>query len=113
MILSGCETGLGESTRGDDVLGMTSAFLAAGSRSVISTLWRVPDRPSAELMINFYDHWLSGRTVAAALQQAQIDLLRSETPGRRIENWAGYVLTGDPTTRWRSAERALGDTGGR
>ena len=103
VILSGCETGLGESTRGDDVLGMTSAFLAAGSRSVISTLWRVPDQPSAELMVTFYEHWLSGRTVASALRQAQLGLLRSKGAGHQIGSWAGYVLTGDPTTRWKPA----------
>ncbi len=97
VTLSGCETGLGETTRADDVLGMTTAFLAAGSRSVISTLWRVPDVPSAELMIAFYQSWQEGKTAAAALQAAQVEMLEK---GRSYLSWAGYVLSGDPTTTW-------------
>ena len=100
VTLSGCETGLGETTRADDVLGMTTAFLAAGSRSVISTLWRVPDGPSAKLMIAFYQHWRGGETAGAALQAAQIEMLTSKGQGRRYLSWSGYVLSGDPTTTW-------------
>ncbi|MEM8995090.1 MAG: CHAT domain-containing protein [Acidobacteriota bacterium] len=97
VTLSGCETGLGESTRGDDVLGMTTAFLAAGSRSVISTLWQIPDLSSSDLMISFYEKWRRGMTVSAALQKAQLEQLRSEDQGHE---WAAYVLTGNPLVQW-------------
>jgi len=100
VVLSGCQTALGEITRGDEIIGLTHAFLVAGSRAVISTLWPVDDDASARLMVAFYDRFLKrGATAAEALRGAQLELLeqpRSAAP----YYWAGFTLTGDPRTRW-------------
>ncbi len=100
VTLSGCQTALGELTRGDEVLGLTQAFLVAGSRSVLSTLWSVADQPSEQLMVLFYRRLLAGETAASALRQAQLGLME------KLDDpyyWAGYTLTGDPRTVWQAA----------
>jgi hypothetical protein len=101
VVLSGCETALGKVTRGDEIVGLTRAFLAAGSRAVISTLWPVEDEASAELMVAFYKRFVQERaTVADALRGAQLDMLtKPETSAPYY--WAGFMLTGDATNRWR------------
>ena len=71
VVLSACETGRGETTGGDDVLGLTRGLLAAGARAVVVSLWSVNDASTSLFMREFY-HWLrQGETAAAALQAAQ------------------------------------------
>lgn len=71
VVLSACKTGLGETTRGDDVLGLTRGLLGAGARNVVVSLWQVNDIPTSLLMGQFYNQLHSGKTPAAALQIAQ------------------------------------------
>ncbi|MEM7582851.1 MAG: CHAT domain-containing protein [Acidobacteriota bacterium] len=99
VALSGCETAISETTRGDEVIGLTQAFLVAGSRAVLSTLWSVHDDASAALMVAFYRHLRSGLSVSKALQTAQQELLENPDYSEPFY-WAGYTLTGDPQTRW-------------
>ena len=95
VTLSACETGLGERSGGDEIIGLTRAFLVAGSRAVLSTLWQVDDAASAELMIDFYEHLAAGVPAAEALRRAQ--LVRLADPDTRAPYyWAGYTLTGSP-----------------
>ena len=102
VTLSACETGIGRVTRGDEVVGLTQAFLVAGSRAVLSTLWRVEDRASTVLMERFYETWLTGLPADTALREAQLTLMEDYPP----YYWAGYMLTGDPDVRWTSADAA-------
>jgi CHAT domain-containing protein len=99
VTLSDCEAALGEATRGDEVIGLTQAFLVAGSRAVVSTLWPVHDEASERLMVVFYSRLQGGTLAAEALRAAQIELL-SDADYRDPYFWAGYTLTGDPRTRW-------------
>ena len=92
VILSACETSLGKLTQGDEVIGLTRAFIYAGSPSVISTLWRVDDRASYELMQEFYRNLKDGRGKAEALRDAQITTL-AKYPHPYY--WAAYQLTGE------------------
>src|SRR5262249_54511959 len=76
VVLSACETGLGCSVGADGVLGLTRAFLTAGSRSVVSSLWKVDDAATSLLMEEFYRNlWERRLSKAQALRQAQLTVL--------------------------------------
>ena len=96
-VLSACETALGRDIRGEGLVGLTQGFMYAGARSVVASLWQVPDRAAAELMTRFYRHLLQGDQLpAAALRRAQAELAAE----RRFADpyfWSGFVLIGD----WR------------
>jgi CHAT domain-containing protein/tetratricopeptide (TPR) repeat protein len=94
VVVSACESGIGEIEQGEGVFGVGRAFLAAGAQSVLVTLWSVADEPTAELMQEFYRLWLAGRTKAEALRQAQ-STLRRDYPSPAI--WAPFILVGDPS----------------
>ncbi len=101
VTLSSCETALGQLTRGDEVIGLTQAFLVAGSQAVLSALRPVDDEASAELMAAFYRRLLGGAGAAAALRDAQRELLRDPRFSAPYF-WAGFTLTGNPQTQWLS-----------
>jgi tetratricopeptide (TPR) repeat protein len=93
IVLSSCESGLGRATQGEGVLGITTAFLAAGARTVVATLWKVDDRATSDLMLAFYSGMARGMTAGEALRAAQLSVRR-----HRPEPfyWAGFVVVGDP-----------------
>ena len=95
VTLSACETGLGRLERGEGVLGLTRAFLVAGARSVVVSLWRVNDRSTAQLMEGFYRALLQrGMDREQALAEAKRALLAaSET--RSPYYWAPFVMVGE------------------
>lgn len=95
VVLSGCDTALGETIRGEGVVGITRGFMYAGVPRILATLWQVRERATVDLMDAFYQGLLDeGRTVPAALRQAQLELMRR--PGRQDPYfWAGVVLQGD------------------
>ena len=92
VVLSACETNLGQRSRGDDIIGLTRSFIYAGTASVMASLWKVNDFATKELMTAFYKH-LKHKSKAEALQAAQQEI-RKKFPHPRY--WAGFVLTGDP-----------------
>jgi tetratricopeptide (TPR) repeat protein len=97
VVLSGCETALGETLRGEGIVGLTRGFFHAGASEVLASLWPIRDRATAELMRRFYHAMLHDRLApAAALRQAQVSLFRERT-WRDAYFWAPFVLQGD----WR------------
>lgn len=92
VILSACETSLGKLTHGDEVIGLTRAFIYAGTPTVISTLWQVDDRASYELMRAFYQQLRAGESKAEALRRAQLTTLEKYP---HPYYWAAYELTGE------------------
>jgi CHAT domain-containing protein len=95
VVLSACQTALGREVRGEGLIGMTRAFLHAGARSVVVSLWEVADRSTAELMIRFYRALAAGQGKADALREAKLALLAD--PGTAHPYyWAPFVLVGDP-----------------
>jgi CHAT domain-containing protein len=99
VTLSACETALGgghvaEVPAGDDIVGLTRAFLAAGSRSVLATLWEVNDRSTLRLMRRFYRDRARVGT-AASLAAAQRELCHGSDRYRHPYFWAPFVLVGD------------------
>jgi CHAT domain-containing protein len=77
VVLSGCETGLGKLSRGDELVGLTRAFIYAGTPSVVASLWKVDDSSTAQLMAEFYRN-LKTMTKVEALRQAQLQLIRGQ-----------------------------------
>jgi CHAT domain-containing protein len=94
VVLSGCETGLGEEIEGDGVTGLVRAFLYAGSPRVVASLWEVDDEATALLMSRFYRGVVRERLPAAtALARAQREV-REVPRWHDPHYWAGFVLTG-------------------
>lgn len=95
VVLSACETALGEDVRGEGVSRLTRGFLYAGAKGVVVSLWSVSDRATAELMTHFYSAMLrEGLSPAAALRKAQM-AVRSHPGWEAPYYWAGFVLQGD------------------
>ncbi|QJB57382.1 CHAT domain-containing protein [Pseudodesulfovibrio sp. zrk46] len=91
VTLSACETGMGEVKGGDDVIGLSRGFLFAGARSLVTSLWPVPDRETTYLMIEFYRN-LKHMSRADALREAQLKT-KNEFPSPFF--WAAFQLTGN------------------
>jgi CHAT domain-containing protein len=76
-VLSACETGLGDTAGGEGTFGLQRAFHLAGTRDVVASLWKVPDRATAALMALFYRNlWEKGLPPVEALRQAQLEIYR-------------------------------------
>ena len=81
--------------RAEGVQSFSRAFLAAGARSTVTTLWRVADRPTADFMSVFYHHLQSGVSRDEALRRAKIRFLESGSGLADPHYWAAFALTGD------------------
>ena len=92
VVLSACETGLGKITNGDEIIGLTRAFIYAGAPSVVTTLWKVNDRASYELVQEFYTNLKTAKK-SEALRQAQLKIMK-DFPHPFF--WAAYELNGEP-----------------
>jgi CHAT domain-containing protein len=94
VVLSACETGVGQRVGAEGVIGLTRAFLVAGARRVCGSLWAVQDQPTEGLMKVFYDRLLAkGLRTSEALRQAKVALIRSKA---LPSQWAAFVLVGLP-----------------
>ncbi|HWB01231.1 MAG TPA: CHAT domain-containing protein, partial [Pirellulales bacterium] len=122
VVLSACETGLGEVAGGEGLLGLQRAFEVAGAKTVVASLWKVPDRATQMLMTRFYQNlWQKKMPKLDALREAQLWMLRDvpkdqellaqanrgvdiDAPAEKPDSsslspryWAAFVLSGD----WR------------
>jgi CHAT domain-containing protein len=93
VTLSACDTGVGPVGE-EGVANIVNAFIEAGAQSVASTLWKLEDHATSQLMISFYGHLARGDNKAEALRKAQVELLNSGDPPYF---WAGFELDGDPS----------------
>lgn len=80
VVLGGCSTSVGEAHRGEGILSLARAFLAAGVPSVLGTIAPIDDRPGGRMLVAFHTAYASGLDPAAALQRAQLELLRGNDP---------------------------------
>ena len=92
VVLSGCETSLGKLYKGSGMRSMTRGFLAQGAGSVISTLWPVEDRATAEFMQRFYQQLAETNNSSKALQAAKKSMYMKGRY-RHPKYWAAFVLT--------------------
>ncbi len=94
VVLSACETGLGQVHVGEGVFGLRRAFVLAGARMLVMSLWKVPDEPTRELMEDFYGRLLAGEGRAEALRGAQL-AMKVKYPDPFY--WGAFICQGDPS----------------
>jgi CHAT domain-containing protein/uncharacterized protein HemY len=95
VVLSACETAVGQRMQGEGLIGLTRGFMYAGASGVVATLWTVDDRATAELMKQFYANMLQrGMGPARALREAQ-NYIRSQPNWSAPYFWAGFTFQGD------------------
>lgn len=93
VVLSACETGVGNIEKGDGVYGLKKAFALAGAKSLVTSLWSVPSIETTELMTQFYSLLSEGKSKSEALREAKLGMLKKK------ENpfyWGAFVLSGNP-----------------
>jgi CHAT domain-containing protein/tetratricopeptide (TPR) repeat protein len=94
--LSACDTERGRLVPGEGIQAFSRALLAAGSRSALTTLWRVPDEPTSQFMQHFYFYLLKKhKSKAEALRLTKLEFLHSGTELSHPRYWAAFVLNGD------------------
>ncbi len=99
-VLSACDTGAGEIRGVEGLVGLRRAFVVAGARTVITSLWAASDSASAEWTRALYGKRLAGRSTAAAVREASMEILRARRAAGRDTHpffWGGFVAVGD----WR------------
>jgi CHAT domain-containing protein/tetratricopeptide (TPR) repeat protein len=122
VVLSACETGVGEVKNGEGVYGLRRALVLAGSESQVMSLWQVSDEATKDLMVGYYKRLLAGEGRTEGLRQVQLEMLRSghqdvgqraPRPGQKEARkadfshpyyWAAFIPSGD----WRSMSSQLG-----
>ncbi|MEL7036073.1 MAG: CHAT domain-containing tetratricopeptide repeat protein, partial [Cyanobacteria bacterium J06592_8] len=96
VVLSACQTGMGEIENGEGVYGLRRAFTLAGAESQLMSLWKVDDEGTKELMIKYYQRLLQNQGRSEALRQTQLEMLNSEQY-QHPYYWAAFVPVGDWT----------------
>jgi CHAT domain-containing protein len=92
VVLSACDTGVGETPRGEGVFGLRRALTLAGSRAQLISLWKVDDEHTRLFMKGFYEHVLKGEGRSQALWDVQQDMLAQ---GLDPYYWAAFIISGD------------------
>lgn len=97
VVLSACETGYGTLQKGEGIMSLSRAFTYAGAKSTLTSLWKVPDKETSQIMVSFYEYLKEGENKDEALQNAKLDYLKSTTDEvlKHPYYWAGFVLSGD------------------
>jgi CHAT domain-containing protein len=98
VTLSACESALGQVARGDEILGFTRSFFAAGAHTLIASLWPVADDATQQLMVRLYTDLAGGADAMNALRTAQIEVMRTRGQSHPFY-WAPFNLIGDGALR--------------
>jgi CHAT domain-containing protein len=95
VVLSACDTGVGELKNGEGVQGLRRALVLAGSESQVMSLWPVSDAAAKDLMIPYYKALQQGEGRSEALRQVQLRILREHRESRHPFYWAAFIQSGE------------------
>jgi len=93
VVLSACQTGVGDIKSGEGVFGLKRAFILSGAKTLVMSLWSVPSKETVDLMTTFYGLLSEGKTPSEALRQSKLTLMRQKP---HPFFWAAFILTGSP-----------------
>ena len=93
LVLSSCESGMGKLIKGEGIMALTRGFLYSGTSNIVVSLWKVSDKHTCQLMIDFYNNLLAGQSCAGALRQAKLNMIKNEATAFP-KSWGGFVLVG-------------------
>jgi len=93
VVLSACETGVGDVKNGEGVFGLKRAFILSGAKTLVMSLWSVPSAETTELMTDFYTLLADGKPKAEALRQAKLNMMMKK---QNPFYWGAFVMTGKP-----------------
>jgi CHAT domain-containing protein len=96
VVLSACETGWGQLSSGEGIIGLSRSFFIAGARSVVVSQWAVSDISTAQLMKDFYQQLVNNAAKPAALREAKLRMLHGGSETRHPYYWAPFVIIGAP-----------------
>ncbi len=96
VVLSACNTSMGKSATGVELISLSRAFAIAGAPTTVATLWPVDDESTKIIMINFYEGLKKGLSKSESMRQAQIALIRKGDFHIHPFFWAPYVMIGNP-----------------
>ena len=96
VVLSCCHSGRGK-IKAEGVVGIARAFLGAGARSVIASLWEIDDDATLTFMKHFYEHLVKGQTASKSLHEA-MKMMRESDEFNAVKYWAPFMLIGDDVT---------------
>jgi CHAT domain-containing protein len=99
VVLSACETGVGDVVNGEGIYGLRRALVIAGAESQVLSLWKVSDEGTKDLMVNYYQKLKANMGRSEALRQTQLEMLQSEKY-RHPYFWAAFIASGN----WKSVE---------
>lgn len=93
VVLSACETGVGDIKNGEGVFGLKRSFILSGAKTVVMSLWSVPSEETTTIMTKFYTLMAEGNTKSVALRQARLNMMeKSPNPFY----WGAFVMVGKP-----------------
>lgn len=93
VVLSSCESGLGKLFKGEGMMALTRGFLYSGASNIIFSLWKIPDKHTSELMVEFYKQMITGKSYSESLRRAKLKLIQNQLTSRP-RSWAGFLLIG-------------------
>jgi tetratricopeptide (TPR) repeat protein len=97
VVLSACDTGLGDINNGEGVYGLRRAFAIAGAETQLLSLWQVSDYGTQSLMARYYENLMDGMGRSEALRAVQLEMIRDDGEYAHPYYWAAFILAGD----WR------------
>jgi len=98
VVLSACDTGVGEVQNGEGVYGLRRAFVQAGTKSLVMSMWKVPDTETKELMVQFYKNIKSGMNRCQALRQAALHekkIVKKRYGKDKPSYWGAFLFLGE------------------
>lgn len=95
VVLSACNTGIGNLENGEGLMSLSRALTYAGVGSSVYSLWEVPDAETAEIMLSFYEHLKAGHSKVESLTKAKRDFLANNPMKSHPFFWAGFVVNGN------------------